>query len=285
MMKAVKKMKLIDYVKNVSSIFPENETYYTPFDTADFRAQIVDYIVMAYSNLQIRPTLEEYTDGIPDLIVSLLNSKKYSYTRLWETTQLEYNPIENYNMVENGTDTENSESTANIGAQTNTHSGDSTTNYGESTTTGNNSTTYGKKIESGENTNTKSGNQTDSRYTVPYDTSEEQLVEKVKTDYSNIKDNATNKLTSEEHTDTVESTVTANAKTDTNTNNNTDTLGARSDSISNSNTTTHELKSTGNIGVTTSQRMIQAQRDVALFNFYSIVAHDIVKLITICIYD
>ena len=40
----------------------------------------------------------------------------------------------------------------------------------------------------------------------------------------------------------------------------------------------------GNIGVTTSQQMLQSEREVAYFNFVSIVAHDIIKLIAICIY-
>ena len=135
-------MQLTSYVKNVSSIFPLDAVYYAPFDSADFRAQLVDYIMMAYSGLQIRPTLEDYVDGIPDLVVSLLNSRKYSYTKLWETTQVEYDPIENYSMVESGTDTNTTDNTTNIGAQTNTSSINNSTNYGEVSNNGANSTTY-----------------------------------------------------------------------------------------------------------------------------------------------
>ena len=252
-------IKLIDYVKNVSNIFPSDVTYYAPFDSADFKAQLVDYIMMAYSNLQIRPTLEDYVDGIPDLVVSLLNSKKYSYVKLWETTQLEYDPLENYSMTESGKDTASGTISNTIGSQT-------------SETSGNNATTYGQSVQTGKTTNTKTGSQTDGRYTVPYDTSEEQLAEKTKTDYSNIKDSAEGSVTNAEHTDS--------ATTTTNT-----TLGARTDNGTNSSTTTHEFKRSGNIGVTTSQQMLQSQRDIAMFNFMSIVAHDIIKLITICIYD
>ena len=252
-------IKLYDYVKNVSNIFPADATYYAPFDSADFRGQLVDYIMTAYSNLQIRPTLEDYVDGIPDLVVSLLNSKKYSYTKLWETTQIEYDPIENYSMTESGKDTTRGTTSNTIGSQT-------------SEASGNNATTYGQSVQTGKNTNTKTGSQTDGRYVVPYDTSNEQLAEKTKTDYSNIKDSAESSVTTAEHAD--------NSTTTTNT-----TIGGRSDSGTNSSSTTHEFKRSGNIGVTTSQQMLQSQRDIAMFNFMAIVAHDIIKLVTICIYD
>ena len=252
-------IKLIDYVKNVSNIFPADATYYAPFDDTEFRVQLVDYIMTAYSNLQIRQTLEDYVDGIPDLVMSLLNSKKYCYVKLWETTQLDYNPIENYSMTESGKDTTSGTTSNTIGSQT-------------SEASGNNATTYGQSVQTGKNTNTKTGSQTDGRYVVPYDTSSEQLAEKTKTDYANIKDSAESNITNAEHTD--------NSTTTTNT-----TLGARTDNGTNSSSTTHEFKRSGNIGVTTSQQMLQSQRDIAMFNFMAIVAHDIIKLITICIYD
>ena len=277
-------MQLKNYVKNVSSLFPTDATYYAPFDSTDFRAQLVDYIMMAYSNLQVRPTLEDYVDGIPDLVVSLLNSKKYSYTKLWNTTQIEYDPIENYSMTESSTDTNTTDNTTNIGAQTNKSSVDNSTNYGEISNNSTNNTTYGRTEENGQSANTKSGGQTDSRYTTPYDTNTEQLVEKTKTDFSNIKDSATNKVTAEEHTDSGASAITIGAHTDISKITNNDTLGARIDTSNITTNTTHEFKRSGNIGVTTSQQMLQSERDIAMFNFISIVAHDIVKLITICIY-
>lgn len=252
-------IKLIDYVKNVSSIFPADATYYAPFDNTDFRGQLVDYIIMSYNNLQIRPTLEDYVDGIPDLVISLLNSKKYSYVKLWETTQIEYDPIENYSMTESGKDTTSGTTSNTIGTQT-------------SDTSGSNTTTYGQAVQTGKNTNTKTGSQTDGRYVVPYDTSNEQLAEKTKTDYTNIKDSAESSVTTAEHTDN--STTSA-----------TSIVGGRTDNGTNNSSTTHEFKRSGNIGVTTSQQMLQSQRDIAMFNFMAIVAHDIIKLITICIYD
>ena len=64
------------------------------------------------------------------------------------------------------------------------------------------------------------------------------------------------------------------------------TFGEHTDATSrNENETyTHKSHMYGNIGVTTSQQMLESEREVAYFNFVSIVAHDIIKLIAICIY-
>ena len=92
-------------------------------------------------------------------------------------------------------------------------------------------------------------------------------------------------MTAEEHTDSNNSSITAGEHTDTTNTTNSDTLGARIDASNSASTTTHEFKRSGNIGITTSQMMLQSERDIAMFNFMAIVAHDIIKLITICIYD
>ena len=92
-------------------------------------------------------------------------------------------------------------------------------------------------------------------------------------------------MTAEEHTDSGTSAIKIGAHTDTSKSTNSNTLGARIDTSNSSTTTTHEFKRSGNIGTLTTQQMLQSQRDIAMFNFMAIVAHDIIKLITICIYD
>ncbi|MDD7314131.1 MAG: hypothetical protein PUH11_00175, partial [Bacilli bacterium] len=101
--------------------------------------------------------------------------------------------------------------------------------------------------------------------------------------------------------DTNNSTTTTNARTDTRTNTTTEKIGGRKDTTESSTsntfgghtdatsrneneTYTHKSHMYGNIGVTTSQQMLESEREVAYFNFVSIVAHDIIKLIAICIY-
>lgn len=48
--------------------------------------------------------------------------------------------------------------------------------------------------------------------------------------------------------------------------------------------TNHTLKRAGNIGVTTSQQMIESERQVANFNLVKIVAQDLIKLLCVCVY-
>lgn len=110
-----------------------------------------------------------------------------------------------------------------------------------------------------------------------------------------------NTLSFTNRTDTNTSATTTDARTDTRTNNSTEKIGARIDTAESSTsntfgghtdatsrneneTYTHTSHMYGNIGVTTSQQMLQSEREVAYFNFESIVAHDIIKLIAICIY-
>lgn len=42
-------------------------------------------------------------------------------------------------------------------------------------------------------------------------------------------------------------------------------------------TITHQFKRSGNIGVTTSQQMLESERQVALFNLYNVIWEDIIK--------
>ena len=97
-------------------------------------------------------------------------------------------------------------------------------------------------------------------------------------------------------TDTVtkNDTITGGARENTYTTNSTNSLqhgmqeniSERSNSYTDDSTSTtkHEFKRTGNIGVTTSQQMLESERNIAMFNFIGIVAHDIIKSICICIY-
>lgn len=48
--------------------------------------------------------------------------------------------------------------------------------------------------------------------------------------------------------------------------------------------TNHTLKRAGNIGVTTTQQMIESERQVANFNLVKIVAQDLIKLLCVCVY-
>lgn len=52
----------------------------------------------------------------------------------------------------------------------------------------------------------------------------------------------------------------------------------------NTSTTTHDSRVHGNIGVTTTQQMLQSEREVAMFNIYDIICKDFQKRFLIWIY-
>lgn len=294
------KMTINDYIALVgnnpftNSDFMENG--YTPLNDATFQSVLSDYISFNHGNLDIRYTLEEDVLKNPCIIqnavVNWYNTHKYQYETLYNTTLLKYEPLQNYDRTEevedttnrtgtndtifgSHTDTSTANNTTNIGAQDNTNTDDETTKIGAINTETNSSTS-------------KNGSESNEKEVAPYDS---------ETYYKQEKDT----LSFTKRTDTNNSTTTTNARTDTRTNTNTEKVGARTDSNESSTsntfgertdatsrneneTYTHKSHIYGNIGITTSQQMLQSQREVAYFNFVSIVAHDIIKLIAICIY-
>lgn len=126
---------------------------------------------------------------ITTAVINYINSQVYKLDTLFETTELEYNPIENYNMTETGRDETRSSSSGN------------TTNY----TTSYNSSTEAEtgKSAAGGSSNTA-------------------LI--------------------------------------------------------------HSFSRSGNVGITTSQQMLQAQREVADFDFIGIVAEMIITNFTMSLY-
>lgn len=108
----------------------------------------------------------------------------------------------------------------------------------------------------------------------------------------NLTDTLTNNLT-DERTDNLTDTLTNNltdertdnltdTRTDNLTNQRTDNL---SETTSGTDSSSRTLTRTGNIGVTTSQQMIQSERDLWLWNFfYSVVFKDVDRVTTIATY-
>lgn len=66
---------------------------------------------------------------------------------------------------------------------------------------------------------------------------------------------------------------------------NTSASNTSSDSAgTNTSTTAHDSRVHGNIGVTTTQQMLQSERDVAMFNIYDVICKDFQKRFLIWIY-
>lgn len=262
-------MKINDYITMLDN--PLGSADYEPF-TNDFMQMLIDYVRFNHGNLQVRPTLEDNINQIPDMVSNMYRVKKYQYSKLWETTKLEYNPIENYSMSESGNDTTNISTTNVKGQQTDTATLSNTTTLGGQTTT------HGSTATNNTSELSKSGSEDNTHKSVPYDTDTEMLTNKDTLSFKDRKDKQTNITTTDEYTDTISN------RTDTAEQNGTSVSGDRTDTNKSNTSTSHTFKRSGNIGITTSQQMLQSERDIAMFNFISIVAHDIVKLIAICIY-
>lgn len=196
------------------------------------------------------------------------------WSKLWATADVEYNPIQNYNMTESET-------------ISGTHS-DTDTATGTIGNSGTDSTAHTGTI-----TNARTEQNTG---TVDYDKSETQT--------GNNSDNvfgfnSSNAVPSESSTasttrinddrDTYNTTKTDN---NTETFNNTDATtitNTETRNLTNSNEGENETERTltrsGNIGVTTSQQMLQSERELWDWNFFNVVFEDIDKTLCLSVYE
>ena len=285
---------LYDYIDNAINQFPfisdEKIGLYSPICTAEFQNLLKEHLYLNHGEMYVQPRFTMRVNNynslsslIKSACTNLYERKQYEYERLYATTQLEYNPIENYNMKENGTDlkngsVENTNSTTetlNKGAttysETNvTGSSSATSNMGEVTTT----TTDSANTNS-ENATNKFINGFNSTESVPSENSTSTDKNTSSGESSSVTSPHTITNSNSERTDS--KNVEEGARVDSK------TLSGNDSSIVND-TLTHNLTRTGNIGVTTSQQMIESERQVALFDFVKIVAHDIIKTICIALY-
>lgn len=289
-----------------------NSIDYVPFNDSNFIDMLNEWCKFNHGSLQIRPLIEDAlktdADVIRKRVTNLINVRKYQYTRLYDTTLLEYNPIENYSMTEEGTDTTSASGTKtdDLGAYSDTTSGTDTTTITDSKTEkigayedANTSTTsndISKLTTTTNNVSTDNGSETHERKVAPYDSdtySEQELNTDTFENRRNVTDTETI-IAPHIDTTTKRDTTTGGARENSYTTSTTDSLqhGMTHDISARSNlytdesrgTTTHKFTRSGNVGVTTSQQMLESERDIAMFNFIGIVAHDIIKSICICIY-
>ena len=293
-------MTINDYIALVSANPFTNEDFmtngYTPLNDTTFQTTLRDYISFNHGDLEIRYRLEdsalENPSIIQNIIVNLYNANKYKYETLYNTTLLKYEPLQNYDRTEEITDKTERTGTndTTFGSRTDTSTTNNTTNIGaqDNTNTDNETTKIGTINTETNSTTSKKGSESNEKEVAPYDSENYYKQEKDTLSFTN-------------RSDTNNSTTTTNARTDTRTNTITEKVGARKDttesSMSNTfgghtdatsrnenETYTHKSHMYGNIGVTTSQQMLESEREVAYFNFVSIVAHDIIRRIAICIY-
>ena len=286
---------------------------YEPLSSGDFQGMLTEWINFNHGELQVRPTVENSLETdvttIQKMVVNLYKVKKYTYERLYNSTLLKYEPIENYDRLETITDSTIKDTTGSTdyglqnttssitsdnvdGAQKNDNTTTEKMEYGETTTV-----IKDKLTKTGKERSTDNGKKVSERNVAPYDSETYYNQEKTTDSFDSY--SHTNELL--DRIDETNSTVNVPTKTDNKTTTVVENIGektntqtsttqqqqqAHTDTVTGKEEITykHENRTHGNIGVTTSQQMLESEREVALFNFVGIIAHDIIKLIAICIY-
>ena len=298
-----------------------NTTVDNPTSTAEFQELLKNYIYENFGIYQISPlivmrensTEKSFDDIISDISTLVYKANEYRYNTLYSTIIQEYDPIENYKMVEEITvNYQGDEKTVNqfIGKEKNTinYKGEESTVDSKSGTDTNVLTKSGTESNTLAKSGTENVNESDTRGDVTTTT------KKAPFDSENFY-NESQDLTSQSKADVKNTTTTFTDRVDNNTttfanrtdneqitynssNNINKSFNGRSDenikefdgradeslkSFMNRKDVTRHTRS-GNIGVTTSQQMLESQRLLANFKFVDIVARDIVKKIAILLY-
>ena len=186
------------------------------------------------------------------------------WNRLYQTTQYEYNPIENYNRYETGSED---------GTGRTTHSGTDTTT--EATTHGGSDGRTESLTTGGHDdvTGTDKKGHWVAGYDAPTPSAQDDGLFKQTRD----EDEATTR-TDYGRTESVQETKTYGELVSTN-------RGlTHGEQVATTSGTEHELHAHGNIGVMSTQQMIEEQRKIELFNIYDIIIEDFKMRFCILVY-
>lgn len=298
-----------------------NSTVDNPTSSAEFQELLKNYIYENFGIYQLSPlivmrensTEKSFDDLISEISTLVYKANEYRYNTLYSTIIQEYDPIENYKMVEEITvNYQGDEKTVNqfFGKEKNTinYKGEESTVDRKSGSDSNILTKSGSESNSLSKSGSENVNESNTRGDITTTT------KKAPFDSENFY-NESQDLTSQTNADVKNTTNTFNDRVDNNTttfNNRVDNEQITYNSSNNINKSFNErsdenikefdgradesLKSfkdrkditthtrSGNIGVTTSQQMLESQRLLANFKFVDIVARDIVKKIAILLY-
>lgn len=221
-----------------------------------------------------------------------------NWTKLWEAFQTKYNPIENYNMQETIESTNSSDRTINRtndltstvdGTEKQTSEQDGTQNVTGSTT--NESTTDSNGSSSLEHGETITKSAESDSFTYSFNATEKVPVSSqtesgsdahtgtdttITTDHSTANSEGTTKTDSTDHTTGTVDTTTKDVRADTTVEDTTDNVTGKEETI-----TTRA----GNIGVTTTQQMLQQEFEIWKWNFYFQVFEDVDRFLALSVYS
>ena len=298
-----------------------NTTVDNPTSTAEFQELLKNYIYENFGIYQISPlivmrensTEKSFDDIISEISTLVYKANEYRYNTLYSTIIQEYDPIENYKMIEEITvNYQGDEKTVNqfLGKEKTTinYKGEESTVDSKSGTDTNVLTKNGSESNSLSKSGSENVNESDTRGDVtttskkaPFDSENfynesQDLTSQSKADVKNTTTTFTDRV---DNNTTTFANRTDNEQITYNSSNNINkSFNGRSDEnikefdgradeslksfMNRKDVTTHTRS--GNIGVTTSQQMLESQRLLANFKFVDIVARDIVKKIAILLY-
>lgn len=258
-----------------TGIFTELKKYGMPWDAvADDKTLNAMYYYSHSGKKEVSPLITQIMTGGPltdeqkstiGKVVSTMCKSNWGY--LYKAFFSEYDPIENYNATEESTDSR-SHTSDHTGTDGTTHTGtDTTAQSGEDTTTdsGTIGTTNSIKDGTEKTINGIAGFNTQDDFSK--DSSSTKTVNQT------VKNDETRSLTGS----------TTYGKTETSTLDTADNTTYNS-TINETDSGSHSLHRHGNIGVTTSQQMIESEIVLRQKNFFDIVFSDIDRLLTLSIY-
>lgn len=218
------------------------------------------YLMDTRGETRLRRKYADDTSQIPTCLTNIYAANYYTLQGLWETTQFDYNPIENYRMNEKGKDT---------------NSGNDVTKdvIGERKKIENLGNTSANEIIGSRQDTFSTGGQaiTSTNKVSPFEQAD--FVNKEQTIVDNGQRNDNSNIGQQSNhvtTEAVENTITDESATDTST-------------LTHGHVLEHELERYGNIGVTTTMQMIDSQRETLMFNIFKALADLIVHNICVLV--
>lgn len=219
----------------VEGLYNYDNTLFDGFNVPDglVKQIAIDAILMRTRELEV---LYPDFNYMKNRIAIWSGKYQVNWKKLYDTTVLEYNPIENYDRVENWTDTDD---------ETTTSDRDSTRNTNNTV----------KSTRTNEITNNVNVTDQNTAFNAGLSDHAKQITDG----------------------DTTENGTVTNTETGTDTEN---------ESVNGGRTGKHTRngRAHGNIGVTTSQQMIQSERDLVVFNLYDVIAESFIENFCLMVY-
>ncbi len=219
----------------VEGLYNYDNTLFDGFDVPKglVKQIAIDAILMRTRELEI---LYPDFNYMKNRITIWSNKYQINWKKLYDTTVLEYNPIENYDRMEDWTDTDDETSTS---ARDNTR----------------NTTNTIKNTSTNEVMNSVNVTDQNTAFNAGLADHAKQITDGDTTENGSITNTETGKDTENENVN-----------------------GGRTGRH------TRVGRAHGNIGVTTSQQMIQSERDVVVFNLYDVIAESFIENFCLMVY-